>query len=105
MKQATQQSYKLHIDLTMEERKDYSWVWQAAIESPDDIMTLIIDDVDQNTTMVLKFKQTVKDIVSQFVKTHLCGVLDHDIDLYCHIWVDCHHKHDSNQVVTSIMKG
>ena len=104
MKHAIQQSYNLHIDLTMEERKDYSRARQAAIESPDDIMTLIIDGMDQNTTIVPRFKQTVKDIESQFVKTHLCGVLVHGIGLYCHIWMDSHHKHDSNQVVTSIMK-
>jgi hypothetical protein len=24
--------------------------------------------------------------------------------LYCHVWIDAHYKHDSNQVVTSIMK-
>jgi len=67
-------------------------------------MTLIIDGMNQNTTIVPRFKQTVKGIESRFVKTHLCGVLVHDIDLYYHIWVESHHKHDSNQVVTSIMK-
>ena len=34
----------------------------------------------------------------------LCRVLVHGIGFYCHTWVDSHHKHDSNQVVTSIMK-
>ena len=38
------------------------------------------------------------------MKMHLCGVLVHGLGLYCHIWVDAHHKHDSNQVVTSIVK-
>ena len=38
------------------------------------------------------------------MKMHLCGVLVHDLGLYCHVWVDAHHKHDSNQVVTSIVK-
>ena len=104
MKQAIQQSYNLHIDLIIEEIKYYSRARQAAIESHDDIMTLIIDGMGQNTTIVPKFKQTVKDIESRFVKTHLCGVYYHDIGLYCHIWVDSHHKDDSNQVVTSIMK-
>ena len=67
-------------------------------------MTLIIDGMDQNTTIMPRFKQTVKDIDSQFVKTHLSGVLVHDIGLYYYIWVDSYLKHDSNQVVTSIMK-
>ena len=38
------------------------------------------------------------------MKMHLCGVLVHGLGLYCHIWVDAHHKHDNNQVVTSIVK-
>ena len=37
------------------------------------------------------------------MKTHLCGVLVHGVGLYIDIWIDAHHKHDSNQVVTSIM--
>ena len=28
----------------------------------------------------------------------------HGIGLYCHVWIDAHHKHDSKQVITSIMK-
>ena len=48
-------------------------------------MTLYIDGMDQNTTIVPRFKQTVKDIESQFVKTHLCRVHIHGISLYCHI--------------------
>ena len=39
MKHVNQQSYNLHIDLTMEEKKYYGRARQAAIESPDDIMT------------------------------------------------------------------
>jgi hypothetical protein len=46
----------------------------------------------------------VKGIESQYIKTHLSGVLVHGIGLYCHVWIDAHHKHDSNQVATSIMK-
>ena len=45
----------------------------------------------------------VKGIESRYVKTHLCGVLVHGVGLYTDIWIDKHHKHDSNQVVTSIM--
>ena len=104
MKHAIHQSYNLHIDLTIEERINYSRARQATIESLDDIMTSIIDFMDQNTTIVPRFKQTVKGIDSRFVRTYFCGVLVHGISLYCHIWVDSHHKHDSNQVVRSIMK-
>ena len=38
------------------------------------------------------------------MKMHLCGMLVHSLGLYCHVWVDAHHKHDCNQVVTSIVK-
>jgi hypothetical protein len=53
--------------------------------------------------MVPKMRQTVKNIESRFVKTHLCGVLVHGIGLYADVWIDAYHKHDSNQVITSIM--
>ena len=59
-------------------------------------MTLIIDDMDQNTTIVPIFQTNGKDIESQFVNIYLCGVLVYDIGLYYHIWVDSDHKHDSN---------
>lgn len=43
MKAAMNQEYQKHIDLTMEERKDYTRVRQATVESPDDILSIIID--------------------------------------------------------------
>lgn len=104
MREAVHAAYRLHIDLTIEERKAYSRVREKAIANPEDSMSIIIDGMDQNTTYVPKFKQNVKNIESRYVKTHLCGILVHGIGLYCHLWIDSHHKHDSNQVVTSIMK-
>jgi hypothetical protein len=71
--------------------------------TPDLFMSLIVDGMDQNTTMVPKMRQTVKNIESRFVKTHLCGVLVHGIGLYADVWIDAHHKHDSNQVITSVI--
>jgi hypothetical protein len=71
--------------------------------TPNFFMSLIVDGMDQNTTMVPKMRQTVKNIESRFVKTHLCGVLVHSIGLYADVWIDAHHKHDSNQVITSVM--
>ena len=38
------------------------------------------------------------------MKMHLYGVLVHGLGLYYHVWIDAHHKHDSNQVVTFIVK-
>jgi hypothetical protein len=40
---------------------------------------------------------------SRFVKTHLYGVLVHGIGLYADVWIDAHHKHDNNQVITMVM--
>lgn len=66
-------------------------------------MYLIVDGMDQNTTMVPKLRQSVKGVEGQYVKTHLCGVLVHGVGLYSDVWVDSHYKHDSNQVDTSIV--
>ena len=53
--------------------------------------------------MVPKLRQVVERIEGRYVKTHLCGILVHGEDLYLDVWIDLHHKHDSNQVITSIM--
>ena len=46
MKAIMTQEYQIHIDLTMEERKDYTRARQAAVESPDDVLSIIIDGMD-----------------------------------------------------------
>ena len=74
-----------------------------AIISHDLYMCLIVNGMDENTTMVLKMKETVKNIESRFLKSHLSGVLVHGIGLYTDVWIDAHHKHDSNQVITTLM--
>jgi hypothetical protein len=71
--------------------------------TPDFFISLIVDGMDQNTTMVPKMRQIMKNIESRFVKTHLCEVLVHGIGLYVDVWIDAHHKHDSNQVIKSVM--
>jgi hypothetical protein len=71
--------------------------------TPNFFMCLIIDGMDQNMMMVPKMRQTVKNIESRFVKTHLCGILVHGIGLYADVWIDAHHKHDSNQVIMTVM--
>jgi hypothetical protein len=95
--------FLVHIQHQMEERRD-NWLFKRlAMITPNFFMSLIVDGMDQNTTMVPKMRQTVKNIESHFVKTHLCGVLVHGIGLYTDVWIDAHHKHDSNQVITSVM--
>jgi hypothetical protein len=66
-------------------------------------MCLIVDGMDQNTTMIPKMRQTVKSTESRFMKTHLCRVLIHGMGLYTDVRFNVHQLHDSNQVVTSIM--
>jgi hypothetical protein len=93
----------VHIRYQMEKRCD-NWLFKrSAMITPDFFMSLIVDGMDQNMTMVPKMRQTVKNIESCFVKTHLCGVLIHSIELYADVWIDAYHKHDNNQVITSVM--
>ena len=102
-KQLVREQLNLHQALQVEERRDY---WQAknnVILYPNESMCLIMDRMDQNTTTIPKLRQAVKGIEGRYVKTHLCGVLVHGEGLYSDVWIDSHHKHDSNQVVTSIM--
>jgi len=95
--------YIIHIEHQMEERCDY-WIFKRlAMITLDLYMCLIVDGMDQNTTMVPKMRQSVKNIESRFVKTHFCRILVHGIGLYADMWIDAHHRHDNNQVITSIM--
>ena len=87
----------------MEERKDYWKAKQNAVLYPNESMCLIVDGMDQNTTMVQKLRQAMKGIEGRYMKTHLCNILVHGEDLYSDVWIDSHNKHDSNQVITSIM--
>ena len=92
------------MQIVIEERRHYWDAKRIAIEKPDNMLCMIVNGMDQNTTMVPKFRQPVKGIEGRYVKTHLCGVLVHGLALYCYVWLDAHHKHDSNQVVTSIVR-
>ena len=102
-KQLVRERLNLHQAVQVEERKDYWRAKQNAILYPKESMCLIVDGMDQNTTMVPKLRQAVKGIEGRYVKTHLCGILVHGEGLYSDVWIDSHHKHDSNQVITSIM--
>ena len=102
-KEKIKEWYILHIRIQMEERRDYWLFKRSAIITPDFFMCLIVDGMDQNTTMIPKMRQSVKNIESRFVKTHLCGILVHEIGFYVDVWIDAYHKHDSNQVITSLM--
>lgn len=44
-------------------------------------MYIILNGIDQNTTMVPKMRQTVKNVESWCIKIHLCGALVHEIGL------------------------
>ena len=52
---------------------------------PTQSLCLIVDGMDQNTTMVPKLRQLVKGIESRYVKTHLCGVSVYGVGLYTDI--------------------
>jgi hypothetical protein len=40
---------------------------------PVKFLSIVVDGMDQNTTMVPKMQQTVKNIEGRYLKTHLCG--------------------------------
>jgi hypothetical protein len=50
---------------------------------PDKFLSIVVDGMDQNTTMVPKMRQTVKNIEGRYMKTHLCGILVHGWGLCC----------------------
>ena len=104
MKDRLKQIYQRHHELQRQEQDAYEEVKLDARNRPDKFMSIVVDGMDQNTTMVPKMRQTVKNIEGRYVKTHLCKVLVHGWGLCCDLWIDAHHKHDSNQVETSIMR-
>ena len=104
MKDRLKQIYQRHHELQRQERDAYEEVKLDARNRPGKFMSIVVDGMDQNTTMVPKMRQSVKNIEGCYVKTYLCGVLVHGWGLWCYLWIDAHHKHDSNQVVTSIMR-
>ena len=102
-KHVVQERFNQHQAFQKQERRDYWLAKKEAIMFPTQSLCLIVDGMDQNMTMISKLRQLVKGIESRYVKTHLCGVLVLGVGLYFDIWIDTHHKHDNNQVVTSIM--
>jgi hypothetical protein len=48
--------FLVHIRHQMEERRDYWLFKRSAMITPDFFMSLIVDGMDQNTTMVLKMR-------------------------------------------------
>jgi hypothetical protein len=104
MKDKLKQTYQRHHELQRQERVAYEEVKLDARNKLDKFLSIVVDGMDQNTTMVPKMRQSMKNIEGRYMKTHLCGVLVHGWGLCYDLWIDAHHKHDSNQVVTSIMR-
>jgi hypothetical protein len=96
MKDRLKKIYQRHHELQRQERDAYEDVKLDARNRPDKFLSVVVDGMDENTTMVPKMRQTVKNIEGWYVKTHLCGVLVHGWGLYCDVWIDVHHRHDSN---------
>ena len=62
-------------------------------------MSIVVNGMDLNTTMASKMQKMVKNIEGRYVKTRLYRILVYSWKLCCNVWIDAHHKHDSNQVV------
>ena len=69
--------YCLHLDLSVEEWKDYSRAREDGVETQDECMSIIIDGMDLNTIYVPKIKYSVKGIESRYVETRVCRFLVH----------------------------
>jgi hypothetical protein len=54
-------------------------------------MCLVVDGMDQNTTMIPKMRQSMKNMESWFVKTHLYKVFVHGVGLYANVWFNAQH--------------
>ena len=61
-KQLVWKQLNLHQALQVEERRDYWKAKNHAILYPNESMCLIVDGMDQNTTMVPKMRQAIKGI-------------------------------------------
>jgi hypothetical protein len=77
MKDRLKQIYQRHHELQRQERDVYEEVKLDARNRPNKFLSIVVDGMDQNTTMVPKMRQTVKNIEGRYVKTHLCGILVH----------------------------
>ena len=74
--------FMLHLLEQMEEQRYYWICKRSCYIHPELYMCIIVDGMDQNTTMVPKMRQTVKNIKHRFEKIHLYGALVHGIGLY-----------------------
>jgi hypothetical protein len=77
MKDRLKQIYERHHELQRQERDAYEEAKLDVRNRPDKFLSIVVDGMDQNTTMVPKMRQTVKNIEGRYVKTHLCGILVH----------------------------
>jgi hypothetical protein len=103
MKDRLKQIYQRCHELQRQERDAYEDMKLNVKNRPDKFLSIVVDGMDQDTMMVPKMHQTMKNIEGWYVKTHLYGILVHGWGLYYDLWIDVHHRGDSNQVVTSIM--
>jgi hypothetical protein len=74
MKAQKNDKFKVHTTYQIEKRRDYWKAKRFAILDADGSMCLIVDGMDENTIMILKMRQIVKNMESWFLKSHLCRV-------------------------------
>ncbi|XP_066929842.1 uncharacterized protein [Clytia hemisphaerica] len=87
---------KLHNEQQMGERAKYKVHQTKARNNPDRYASIIIDGMDQNKTSLPHFFTLSKEYSSEFVKTHITGVLSHGCRKAFYV-VDLHETpHDSN---------
>ena len=66
MKVQIKDKFKAHTTHQIEERQDYWKAKRSTILDSNGSMCLIVDSMDQNTTMTAKFRQIMKNMESRF---------------------------------------
>jgi hypothetical protein len=97
-----------HNHLQFAHRLNYTLWKEESIKRPQESLCLIIDGMDQAKTSVPHMARTFysKDLMSHhMMKTNLTGILAHGRkpSIYIHSWFPFF-PHDSNSVISSIMK-
>ena len=85
-----------------QERRRYYANKQAGIESPDEVLSIIIDGMDQNKTNLPSLKRVPKSCQNLWnLRTHLTGALVHGTGSFCCLdflqW-----SHDTNLTLTCL---
>ena len=91
----------IHINLYRQERQRYYSNRQRDVEKPREVLSIIIDGIDQNKTNVLHMIRTPKTCQNLWsLRTHLTGNLVHG---RADFWPFSRPSHDCNLTITTLL--